>query len=39
MQKFENGLSGVLELMYENPANQIWHVVPAEDRGKDIIVR
>jgi len=27
-KKFENGLNGSLELAYQNPGMQIWHVIP-----------
>ena len=30
MKKFETGLNGSLELMYENPGMQIWHVIPRD---------
>jgi len=28
IKKFEGGLAGVLELAYENPGMQVWHVIP-----------
>ena len=31
MKKFAQGLNGSLELAYENPSMQIWHVIPAQD--------
>jgi YYY domain-containing protein len=39
LEKFEDGLLGTMELMYENPSNQIWRVIPEEARGTEIIVR
>ncbi len=37
MEKFEDGLGGAMELLYENPSNQIWRVIPEEVRGTEII--
>ncbi len=31
LEKFKGGLGGVLELAYENPAIQIWHVIPEDE--------
>lgn len=31
LAKFEDGLGGALELAYENPGIQIWHVIPEEE--------
>jgi uncharacterized membrane protein len=31
MTKFQNGLGGALELAYENPAFQIFHVIPDDE--------
>ncbi len=31
MTKFQNGLGGALELAYENPAVQIFHVIPEDE--------
>jgi uncharacterized membrane protein len=31
LEKFKGGLGGVLELSYENPAIQIWHVIPEDE--------
>ena len=28
MAKFQDGLGGALELAYQNPGMQIWHVIP-----------
>ncbi len=28
LTKFEGGLGGALELAYENPGMQVWHVIP-----------
>jgi uncharacterized membrane protein len=28
LEKFNNGLGGMLELAYQNPGLQIWHVIP-----------
>ncbi len=30
LKKFTDGLGGVLEKVYENPSNQIWHVIPQD---------
>jgi uncharacterized membrane protein len=30
-KKFQNGLNGSLELAYQNPGMQIWHVIPANE--------
>jgi uncharacterized membrane protein len=30
LEKFKGGLDGRLELAYENPAIQIWHVIPED---------
>ncbi|MEX2247651.1 MAG: DUF2298 domain-containing protein [Dehalococcoidia bacterium] len=31
LEKFDDGLSGALELAYQNPGVQIWHVIPDEE--------
>ncbi len=31
LTKFENGLSGALELVYQNPGMQVWHVIPDQE--------
>ena len=31
LEKFKGGLGGQLELAYENPAIQIWHVIPEDE--------
>ncbi len=31
LAKFEDGLGGALELAYENPGMQIWHVIPEDE--------
>ena len=31
LKKFENGLDGALELAYQNPGMQIWHVIPESE--------
>ncbi len=31
MKKFQNGLNGALELAYQNPGMQIWHVIPDDE--------
>ena len=31
LTKFENGLSGALELVYQNPGMQVWHVIPEQE--------
>ena len=31
ISKFEDGLQGKLELAYQNPGVQIWHVIPEEE--------
>jgi len=31
IEKFNDGLGGVLELVYSNPGVQIWHVIPQEE--------
>ena len=33
MKKFQNGLSGSLELAYKNDTMQIWHVIPDDQLG------
>ncbi len=30
LPKFDNGLNGFLEKMYENPGMQVWHVIPQD---------
>lgn len=31
LDKFQNGLGGALELAYQNPGMQIWHVIPEQE--------
>ena len=31
LAKFQNGLGGLLELAYENPAIRIFHVIPDDE--------
>jgi uncharacterized membrane protein len=31
LEKFSDGLGGVLELAYQNPSTQIWHVIPSDE--------
>lgn len=31
LTKFQNGLNGSLELAYQNPGMQIWHVIPDDE--------
>jgi uncharacterized membrane protein len=31
LAKFNNGLDGALELAYQNPGMQIWHVIPQSE--------
>jgi len=31
LKKFQNGLNGSLELAYQNPGMQIWHVIPKNE--------
>ncbi len=33
LEKFKGGLGGALELAYENPGMQVWHVIPAGELG------
>ena len=33
MKKFQNGLSGSLELAYKNDTMRIWHVIPEDQLG------
>jgi YYY domain-containing protein len=33
LRKFESGLGGTLELAYENPGMQVWHVIPPDQLG------
>jgi len=30
LKKFQDGLGGVLEKVYENPSDQVWHVIPKD---------
>ncbi|MDP9237356.1 MAG: DUF2298 domain-containing protein [Chloroflexota bacterium] len=39
LTKFENGLNGSLEKMYENPGVQVWHVIPQDQLPAPASVR
>jgi uncharacterized membrane protein len=34
LQKFDSGLGGYLEKVYENPGMQIWRVIPEDQLGE-----